>query len=178
LSKQTAKNVPVVTEPAQEESKPGSKTEEQFKLIPDFNIDKKTKGLAKKFGVDLEPIEQIGTRINNYAVSVEKRFEFIANTLEQMQPLIELSQQVKQKQMQPQQAQPQAPAPSGLGGITDLLPLVASMLKGGGGDDEFKKLAMDSMREDIAFTRAMKSAIISKITGEATTTIAKAAAGV
>lgn len=86
---------------------------------------------AKALGIDLK-------QVVDWAQSVEARFNFIAQNLEAMQPLVELSKRVQEAQANPQ-APVANPQPGGfnLGALMQFLP---QLLGGGGGDSELASL--------------------------------------
>lgn len=168
LSKETQKNAQPVTEEKPETS--SEQPEEPFQLIAPFKISGKTKSMAKAAGLDLSQIETLATRINEWASVVEKRFEYLSHYLEdqgqKLQPLINLSQQVKQRQ---EQGQGTTAGPQGID-IGALLPLIQQFAGGGGSNplseqitQQIVNAGLDSMFAGQKFLKAVQDKMLSNM---------------
>ena len=88
---------------------------EPFQLIPPFKISGKAKGMAKAAGINLESIEEMAPRMNEWASSVEQRLNVIlaaipnipAETVRylQQEAAKQRAEMQQRAQQQPQQAQ-------------------------------------------------------------------------
>jgi hypothetical protein len=106
-------------------------------------------------------------------VAFEKEVENGLNSLiERLTPMIQLSDRLAQQQKE--QSNPEAPSQANMGSISQLLPLLTNILGGGGGGgDAFQKMAMDSMMEEIKFSRTFRQLFLSKFAGESLNTMVK-----
>lgn len=164
---------------AQTAEAPNEEVEEpqQFQLIPEMHVDKKTKVMAKKFGIDVDALEQIPLRINAYVAENEKRWAIMAQQQENLKPLLQLGQQLAQRQQtqEPAVAAPQANAGM-MGALAPILQMLPSFL-GSGGDNQFQELAQKSLLSQIRMSQAITDAVVAKITQKATSDVAEAVTG-
>jgi hypothetical protein len=149
-----------------------------FQLIPPFKISNKAKGMAKAAGVDLNNVEAMAPRINDWAASVEDRLNTIISAIPNLPAqTIELLKAEAEKQRQAAMQQMQAtgrtvPPQGGMGNIGSFLQMIAPFLGGGGGDSELNALAKKALMSQINMGTAITNAVVSKIIGKATTEVA------
>lgn len=139
---------------------------EPFQLIPPFKISGKTKGMAKAAGIDLDSIEAMAPRMNEWASSVEQRLNVIINAIPQL-PLetIKLLRAEAEKQrseiMQKTPAAAEAPAAGNaniMSAIAQFLPMITGGGAGGGVSDEITKQVIDAgIKQMFAGTRLLEA---------------------
>lgn len=148
----------------------------EFTLIEIPKVTKDQIEAAKTFGIPLDMIFGVADKINVYVRSVEQRFSAIETNM----PLVvqnSMAKAIQNAQAEAQKGMPQGAAQQGGGGTAQLLlQLLGS--GGGGADEEMLKLTKEMMsmniqrlKQDMGFTDAIKTAIVSKIAGKAVTEI-------
>lgn len=149
-------------EPKPETVKPVFDPKEIEKQIP-----KAFRGVIKPF---LEPI-------GNWVESVEARFKILSEEMPK-QIVDQLQARARQAQQQQIQAMQTAGNPTtanggiNLGTIGQFAQLIPYFM-GGGQNSELNKLAMQALTANIGMAQAITNAVVSKITGKATTEVAQ-----
>lgn len=114
-------------------------------------------------------------RIEKLETDVTAAFKAL---IDRLGPIIQLSDQLAQRQAQQGQGQPQGAPAAAVAGGGDLMQLVQlfNALSGGagGGDDPFKQMAMKSFEADIQFSRDFRKLFLSKFAGQTVSDMAKA----
>jgi len=137
--------------------------------VEPFDIEGIKKKIPKAFQGYIEPIIQ-------WAKSVEERLQVMEDNLPEKvaSKLQEMAIQRQKEQVaayqQTAQNQPQQQGGFNLGGIEQFAgPIIKDVLGGGGRDEEMNnltkemfKMNIEGMKEDISFTKALKSAMLSK----------------
>lgn len=139
-------------------------------------ISPKALKMAKELGVPLEPIFE-------WAESVDARFQAIQEHLEPAiqqaieKTLVNLQRKAVEDQKKAMHAaiergeMPRQPTRGGSPSLMDIIPLLTG---GGGGMDaemialqkDMMRVGINSVKEDIGFTRAIKNAFVQKLTGK------------
>lgn len=176
MTKTPKENVPVATEPkAEQTSAIADVKPEQTSSPAPFNraeIEKAfSNPMLKGFKKYLDPILTYMDTVEARLQAADMNFQKISEFLGKMEPLINLSAQLAQRQNQPQ-TQPQAP--NALGGIEGILQLLPSLLKADSGDSELANLGKEALRSQINMSKAITDAVVSKITSKAVVQVAEA----
>ncbi len=125
---------------------------------PETNVQSKPKPTTEE---RLDVIEKI-------LEQVDQNFQQTGTLFTRLEPLIALSDQLKNQQAQPVQQSQQ-------GGYGDLLKEILGSLKTSGGstDSELAQLGKDALKSQIAMSTAITNAVVSKITGKAVVEVAE-----
>lgn len=159
---ETANNTPVSTK------QPQNRLPESIDEILNTISPEKLK-MAEKFGLPLEPLIQYlrvqETKLNYVIEHTPDAEQIKSSVSEAMQNVIKQST----TNINPQQ---------GGGGLAGLLPMIAQMgLGGGNSDSELTKQLMSMqlarMKTDMAFTDAIKNALVSRLTAKAVEDVTK-----
>lgn len=128
----------------------------------------RTLKLASKLGIPLD-------KIVAWAQFQEQRMNRIEEYLKKTLPEDMKKAFTSGLQTTMAQGQKATPIPQGGGGgMMNLIASLAPMLTGGGGDDPLRKLAMNALTSQISMSSAITNAVVAKITGKATSEVAKA----
>lgn len=169
------KNAP----PAEANTPEAEPQPQRIELIPEMKVSKKTKSMAKSVGIDVDVLEQIPTKINDYVTENERRWQVVAQELETLKPFISAFNQYQAKQAQQVTSNPSSSpiagsaSPGGIGGLFEALPLIMKLM-GGGGNNEFADLGKKALMSQINMSTAITNAVVSKIAGKATSEVADA----
>lgn len=168
------KNAPAVKEkPATESTEPETVQPEQATVFPRDEIEKAFNNpMLKGFKKYLDPLLVYFESVEQRLQVADQNFEKIGGFLERMGPLVKLSDQIANAPQPPAGASnPQPQAPANIGGLLQMLPM---LLGSGGGNDQLQKLAMNALTSQINMSSAITNAVVSKITGKATSEVAEA----
>lgn len=181
MSEKKTKNVLPATEPTPTEShgvtdeaplvrddsvsKSNEAKPEPFQLIPPFKISGKAKGMAKAAGVDLQGVEEMAPRINDWASSVELRLNAIIGAIPNIPletvKILKAEAEKQRAEMMQRTQMPTAGAPAQGGDLISVLAQVAPMLLGGssgGISDEITKQVIDAgIKQMFAGTRLLEA---------------------
>lgn len=129
--------------------------------------------LLKSFKKYLDPLMGYFESVEKRLQASDENFKAIGKAFDKLEPLIQLSNQVQQRQIQPQTQQPaQAQLPAANEGMMGLLmQVLPSILNQNTASNPLGDLAMESLKADIDLSKTLKSAVVSSIASRTTKTI-------
>ena len=171
LTKTPKKNVPTVTKPTEDAETVPSEQPQAPMAFDLSKVDPEILKTADKMGIPLGAIIQ-------WANSVENRLQLMQDQMPQQiqQAMEQAIENARQKQIQQyrETVQQGGGSPTPGPGVMSLLGQLAPLLGGGGQDSEMvnltkemMKVNIESMKTDIGFSKAIKNALVAKITGKA-----------
>jgi len=132
--------------------------------------------MLKGFKKYLDPLLNYFETVEVRLQQADKNFAVVAQSLDGLKPLLQLSSQIQQRQTQQPQAQG---APTGGFDVSSILSMLPQILgsTSGGGNEMLQTLAMESLKADIDLSKTFKSAVLAKISSKAVGDIAGAVVG-